>query len=94
MKQGFSRRQSVVIVNVILERMTRALQRGRRVEFPFGSLVRVKRRFSQEWDAARDWPANRDPYTVAWELDEEGYRLLDSTEEPPKPVSRPSGNGK
>ena len=59
--RGLSRRQSVLIVNVILERMIRALKRGWEVEFPFGKLRRVKRHFSDWWDAIDDWPANRDP---------------------------------
>jgi len=33
--QGLSRRQSVLIVNVILERMIHVLRRGWDVEFPF-----------------------------------------------------------
>jgi hypothetical protein len=70
--QGLSRRQSVLIVNVILERMIRALKRGWEVEFPLGKLKRVKRHFSKLWDAIDDWPANRDPHTIVHELDEAG----------------------
>jgi len=62
--QGLSRRQSVLIVNVILERMIRALKRDWEVEFPLGKLTRVKRHFSKLWDAIDDWPANRDPHTI------------------------------
>jgi hypothetical protein len=74
--RGLSRRQSVLIVNVILERMIRALKRGWEVEFPFGKLRRVKRHFSDWWDAIDDWPANRDPHTIVHELDEAGDREL------------------
>jgi hypothetical protein len=59
--RGLSRRQSVLIVNVILERMIHALRRGWEVEFPLGKLKRVKRHFSKLWVAIDDWPANRDP---------------------------------
>ena len=74
--QGLSRRLSVLIVNVILERMIRALKRGWEVEFLFGKLKRVKRRVSDWWDAIDDWPANRDPHTIVHELDEAGAREL------------------
>ena len=79
MDQGLSRRQSVLVVNVILERMVYALRRGWEVEFPFGKLKRVRRHFGKEWDHIDDWPADRQPYTVAWELDEAGERLLNGT---------------
>ena len=72
--QGLYRRQSVLIVNVILERMIRALKRGWEVEFPLGKLKRVKRHFSKLWDAIDDWPANRDPHTIVHELDLAGDR--------------------
>ena len=74
--RGLSRRQAALIVNVILERMIRALKRGWEVEFPFGKLKRVKRHFSKLWDAIGDWPANRDPHTIVHELDEAGDREL------------------
>ena len=74
--QGLSRRQSVLIVNVILERMIRALKRGWEVEFPLGKLKRVKRHFIKLWHAIDDWPANRDPYTIVHELDLAGDREL------------------
>jgi len=74
--RGLSRRQSVLIVNGMLEQMIRALRRGWEVEFPFGKLKRVKRHFSNSWDSIDDWPANRDPYTIVHELDEAGDREL------------------
>jgi hypothetical protein len=73
---GLSRRQAVLIVNVILKRMIYALRRGWEVEFPLGKLKPVKRHFSKLWDAIDDWPANRDPHTIVHELDEAGDRAL------------------
>jgi hypothetical protein len=67
--RGLSRRQSVLIVNIILEQMIRALRRGWEVEFPLGKLKRVRRHFSKLWDTIDDWPANRDPHTIVHELD-------------------------
>jgi hypothetical protein len=75
-ERGLSRRQAVVVVNVILERMIKALRRGEEVEFPIGKLRRVRRHFSNYWDGENDWPANRQGYTVEWYLDKEGLRLL------------------
>ena len=49
MKCGYSRRQSVLIVNVILERITRALRRGRAVKIGNGKL--------KPWDRMGDAPA-------------------------------------
>lgn len=47
---GFSRRQSVEIINAILDCMIRALRRGEKVEFPYGWLGRMNSRYSQWWD--------------------------------------------
>ena len=74
--RGLSRRQSVLIVNIILEQMIRALRRGWEVEFPLGKLKRVRRHFSKLWDTIDDWPANRDPHTIVHELDLAGDREL------------------
>lgn len=74
--EGLSRRQAVLVVNVILERMIHALRHGWEVEFPLGKLKRMKRHFSKFWDAIDDWPANRDPYTIVHEMDEAGDREL------------------
>ena len=41
------------------------------MEFPFGKLRRVKKRFGKQWDDHDDWPAHRQPHTVELELDEE-----------------------
>ena len=59
--RGLPRRQSVLIVNVILDLMIRALKRGWEVEFPLGKLRAVKRHFSKLRDVIDDWPANRGP---------------------------------
>jgi hypothetical protein len=53
--------------------MKKALRRGRVVQFPFGSLKRVKK-LSKEWLRVGDEPMS--PYTVEHELDEEGERQL------------------
>jgi hypothetical protein len=77
-KRGLSRRKSVVVVNTILDRMIYHLRRGHRVEFPYGTLKRVRRYFGQRWAIDNDWPANRDPYTIEWELNEAGTRKLNN----------------
>ena len=41
-ERGLSRRDSVRVLNVILEEMAKALRRGERVEFPLGALRRVR----------------------------------------------------
>ncbi len=74
--RGPSRRRSVLIVKVILERIIRALKRGWDMESSLGKLRRVKRHFSKFWDAIDDWPANRDPQMIVHELDEAGDREL------------------
>jgi hypothetical protein len=63
----------VRIVNFIFAEMGKVLKRGWAVEFPFGSLKRVKK-LSKEWVRVGDEPMS--PYTVEHELDEEGERQL------------------
>jgi hypothetical protein len=75
-KRGLSRRGALRVLNFIFAEMKKQLQRGRAVEFPFGKLKRVKKRFGKYWDDYDDWPAHRQPYSVEWELDEAGERLL------------------
>ena len=75
-ERGFSRRDAVRILNILLSEMKKALRRGGEVEFPLGKLKRVRRHFSKEWDAIGDWPADRQPYTVEWELDETEEQFL------------------
>ena len=76
MSGGFSRRKSVAVVSVILERMIEGLRRGEEVEFAGGKLHRVERHFSKSWDFVDDWPANRQPYTVEWVPSWEGLKRL------------------
>jgi hypothetical protein len=73
---GLSRRQSVLVMNVMLEEMIAALKRGCEVEFPFGKLTRVKRHFGQWWDKFDDYPAHRQPWTVEFELSPAGQEQL------------------
>ena len=75
-ERGFSRRQSVLVLNIILDRMIYGLNRGWEVEFPFGKLTRIRKSFGQWWDAVDDWPANREPCAVEWELSREGWKQL------------------
>ena len=42
-ERGLSRRDAVRILNAGFDEMIKALRRGKDVEYPFGSLVRVKR---------------------------------------------------
>ena len=86
-RHGLSKRQAVRVLDTIITAMAEELKRGREVEFPFGKLVRVRRHFGDWWDAADDWPANRDPYTVEHETDLAGERLLNG-KQPPKPPSK------
>jgi hypothetical protein len=66
--RGLSRGQSMLIVNVTLEPMTRALKRGLEVKFPLSKLERVEWHFGKLWDAMDDWLANRDQYTIVHEM--------------------------
>lgn len=79
-ERGLSRRQAVRIVNFIFAEMKKALRHGRDVQFPFGKLKRVKRHLNEWWDSIDDHPANKDPYTVEHELDEEGEQQLNGLE--------------
>jgi hypothetical protein len=72
---GLSRRKATAVVNVILERMIKALKRGWKVEFPFGYLTRARRYFGDRWDYD-DWPANRNPYIIEYCLDKKGVEFL------------------
>jgi len=54
---GLSRRQSVAVLSVILERMIEGLRRGEDVEFAGGKLQRVERYFSKSWNFVDDYPA-------------------------------------
>jgi nucleoid DNA-binding protein len=47
-KRGLSRRNAVLILNFILDEMAAALKHGEEVEFPFGSLKRVRHAHKQQ----------------------------------------------
>jgi hypothetical protein len=64
-ERGWSRRQSVAIVNKVFEEIGLALRRGEYVEFPFGLRKAEKGR---RWDA---------PLTVEHVADDEGSKLVD-----------------
>ncbi len=77
-ERGLSRRDSVRILNVILEEMAKALKRGERVEFPLGALRRVRHQRTKKrgWFLGRITTIYKRRYWVRRELDEEGYELL------------------
>ena len=77
-ERGLSRRDSVRILNVILEEMAKALKRGERVEFPLGALRRVRHQRTKKrgWFLGRITNIYKRRYWVRHELDEEGYKLL------------------
>ena len=77
-ERGLSRRDSVRILNVILEEMAKALKRGELVEFPLGALRRVRHQRSKErgWFLGKITTIYRRRYTVKHDLYEEGYNLL------------------
>ena len=67
-----SRRRAIRILNFIFAEMSKALSRGRAVEFPMGTLVRMKKEYGQMWEMHGDIPAGRQEYTGAWHLNEAG----------------------
>ena len=77
-ERGLSRRDSVCILNIILEEMAKALKRGERVEFPLGALRRVRHQRTKKrgWFLGRIATIYKRRYWVRHELDEEGYELL------------------
>jgi hypothetical protein len=56
--------------------MKQALARDEAVEFPCGTLRRVEKHFSAWWDSVDDYPADRQPYTVEWEVEQASWHLL------------------
>jgi len=82
-KLGLSRRESVRILNKVINEMTQALRRGEEVEFPLGTLRRVRHqhRKTRGWFLDRLTSTYKKPYTVKHELDEKGYKLLDEKKE-------------
>lgn len=78
-ERGCSRRKAVEILNLIFHEMSKALKRGKRVEFPFGYLERV---YTEKYWQSRLPMGERpgQPYTVVHELDAVGDRLLNGLE--------------
>jgi len=89
-KKGLSRRDSTRIVNCVFREMTEALRRGEEVEFPFGTLQRVRHKHSKTrgWFLNRITSTYKKPYTVKHELDEKGYKLLNDEKEESRPLER------
>jgi hypothetical protein len=87
---GWSRRESARIVKFVLSEMAQALKRGESVEFPLGTLRRVRHQRTRQrgWFLGRIRTIYKRPYTVKHELDEEGYKLLN---EKKKKESGPPG---
>lgn len=78
-KRGCSRRQSVEILNTVFQEMSKALRRGKRVEFPFDYLEKVHT--ENYWQSRLPMGERpRQPYTVVHELDTTGDRLLNGPE--------------
>jgi len=77
-ERGLSRRNSVRILNFVLDEMTQALRRGEKVEFPFGTLLRVRHQHAKKrgWFLEKIITIYKKPYSVKHELDEKGYKLL------------------
>jgi nucleoid DNA-binding protein len=77
-ERGLSRRQSVQILNSILDEVVAALARGEDVEFPFGSLKKVHHphKKTDGWFLGRNTTIYKKPYTVALDVDAESERLL------------------
>ena len=77
-KPGLSRRDSVRILNRVINEMTQALRRGEEMEFPFGTLQRVRHfhRKQRGKFLGKTKTIYRRRYTVTHRVDEEGYKLL------------------
>ena len=77
-ERGRSRRDSVSIVKFVFDEMARALKRGELVEFPLGTLRRVRHQRSKKrgWFLGKITTIYKRRHTVKHELDEEGYKLL------------------
>jgi hypothetical protein len=58
--------------------MAKALKRGEKVEFPFGTLLRVRHQHAKKrgWFLEKIITIYKKPYSVKHELDEKGYKLL------------------
>jgi nucleoid DNA-binding protein len=78
-KHGASRRRAVRFVNIVFGEMRRALQRGERVEFPFGYLERVRHRHRKQrgWFLRRITTIYKKRYTIEHRVDAVGQYILD-----------------
>src|SRR5450631_3706769 len=98
-ERGLSRRQSVQILNSILDEVAAALARGEDVEFPFGSLQRVHHPHQKTdgWFLGRNTTIYKKPYSVALEVDAVSEKLLNKRIEEAKsqraPIARPVYTG-
>ena len=94
-ERGLSRRHSVQILNSILDEVAAALARGEDVEFPFGSLQRIRHPHQETdgWFLGRNTTIYKKRYTVALEVDAESEKLLNKKREvvqvPRAPTARP-----
>src|SRR5450631_796483 len=98
-ERGLSRRWSVQILNSILDEVAATLARGEDVEFPFGSLQRVRHSHQKTdgWFLGRNTTIYKKPYTVALEVDAESEKLLNKKREvvqaPRAPTARTGFTG-
>jgi hypothetical protein len=67
-ERGCSRRQSVEILNLVFREMSKALKGGKKVEFPFGQLRKVRADRSLNVNFWNEWP--RELFTVELVSDE------------------------
>jgi hypothetical protein len=94
-ERGLSRRRSVQILNSILDEVAATLARGEDVEFPFGSLQRIRHPHQKTdgWFLGRTTTIYKKPYTVALEVDAESEKLLnkriEEAKSPRAPIVRP-----
>jgi len=67
-----------MIEKVILDRLIHALKRGEEVEFPFGSLRKVRhpRKKQRGWFLYKITTIYKKPYTVVHEVNDAGEKLL------------------
>jgi len=77
-QRGLSRRDSTRIVRFVFKEMAKALKRGESVEFPLGTLRRVRHQRPKRrgWFLNKITTIYKRPYTVKYELDEEGSNML------------------
>ena len=82
-ERGLSRRRSVELLDFILDEAAAALARGEDVEFPFGSLQRVRHphKKTDGWFLGRTTTIYKKPYTVALEVDAKGEALVNRKRE-------------